>query len=808
MLKSYFLIAFRNLLKHKTFSAINLFGLATGLACCLLILQYVHYETSYDQFHENIDQLYRVRYDNWQNGRKTFECAAAVPAAGPALKANIPEVENFVRMFPVSGIVSRETPQGDLLSFREDKFQVVDSTIFDIFSFKLIKGNVETALAGPNKVVISERAAKKYFRDEDPIGQNLTFMGEVETEISGVIEDVPENSHIKFDFLISYRTIVTRWGEGTETSWGWYDFNTYVLLNKQADVTAVQAKWDEWLYNDRHEDWEKYNYKSAFILEPVEDIHLYSDLLQESEPDEQGDGDIVYALSIIAIFILIIAWVNYVNLSTARSIDRANEVGVRKALGAVKSQLRFQFLLESLILNGAAMLIALVVVQITLPYFADLTGRAMTDALFTQIWFWQVILVLFLVGTFVSGYYPALVLSSFKPVTVLKGKLRNSSKGILLRKGLVIFQFAASVLLVSGTIIVYQQISHMLNQDLGFSIDQTLVLKGAGIVDDSTYTETFETFKNELLQEAAITKVTSSTNVPGDEIFWTRGIQRLQGGPESSTTIYNVGIDYDYLPTFEIDILAGRNFSRDFPSDNRAVILNESITKILQYETPEAAINEEVRVGGDTMLVVGVLEDYHQMSLKTVQQPMVFRLHEASSSFYALKIQTAGIQQSMERIQDKWNAYFPGNPFDYFFLDDFFNRQYQSEERFGTVFSIFSLLAIFIAGLGLFGLSSFTARQRTKEIGVRKVLGSTVKGVFVLLSTDFVKLVLISNVIAWPLCWWLMDMWLNSFPFRVSISWWIFPIAGLMVLIISLLTVSYQTIRAATANPVKALKYE
>jgi len=348
----------------------------------------------------------------------------------------------------------------------------------------------------------------------------------------------------------------------------------------------------------------------------------------------------------------------------------------------------------------------------------------------------------------------------------------------------------------------------MLNQDLGFSIDQTLVLKGAGIVDDSTYTETFETFKNELLQEAAITKVTSSTNVPGDEIFWTRGIQRLQGGPESSTTIYNVGIDYDYLPTFEIDILAGRNFSRDFPSDNRAVILNESITKILQYETPEAAINEEVRVGGDTMLVVGVLEDYHQMSLKTVQQPMVFRLHEASSSFYALKIQTAGIQQSMERIQDKWNAYFPGNPFDYFFLDDFFNRQYQSEERFGTVFSIFSLLAIFIAGLGLFGLSSFTARQRTKEIGVRKVLGSTVKGVFVLLSTDFVKLVLISNVIAWPLCWWLMDMWLNSFPFRVSISWWIFPIAGLMVLIISLLTVSYQTIRAATANPVKALKYE
>ncbi|UZR94921.1 ABC transporter permease [Chondrinema litorale] len=809
MIKNYLLISLRNLLRHKSFSTINVLGLATGLACCLLILQYVHYELSYDKYNDKVDRIYRVRYDNWQNGRKTFECAAAVPAAGPALKNNFPEVQAFARLFPVSGVMQRKTPKGDLISFREEKLQIADPSVFKIFTLPLVRGDEDKVLEGANQVVISESAAKKYFKDTDPIGETITFWGTWDLEVTGVMKDVPDNSHIKFDFLISFSTILKQWGEDLETSWGWYDYNTYVLLDDQSKLNAVQEKWDDWLANERKAEWEKYNSKQAFILEPIADIHLYSNLLQESEPDEQGDGDMVYFLSLIAVFILIIAWVNYINLSTARAVDRANEVGVRKALGARRPQLMKQFMLESFILNGFASFIALLLVFISLPYFSDLTGRPLALSLTDQMWFWLTLLGLMVTGSLLSGIYPSLVLSSFQPVTVLKGKLRNTTRGILLRKGLVVFQFVASVLLIAGTMVVYQQINHMLNQDLGFNMEQTLVLRGPGVYEDSLYSNNFESFKNELLSEASISQVTSSSNVPGDEIFWTRGIKRLHGGPESYTTSYVVGMDYDYVDAYEIKVLAGRNFSRDFTSDREAaVIINKSASKVLEFESPEAAINEEVVFAGDTMKVVGVLDDYHQMSLKNIQQPMVFRLTPTNDSYYSIKVQTAGISSTLGRIQERWNQVFPGNPYEYFFLDEFFNRQYQSEQRFGRVFTIFSGLAIFIAGLGLFGLSSFTARQRTKEIGVRKVLGSSVKGIFVLLSGSFMKLVLVANLIAWPLCWLVMEQWLTLFPNRISISWWVFPLAGILVLLISIITVSYQTIRAATANPVDALKYE
>ncbi|MBT32723.1 MAG: ABC transporter permease [Thalassobius sp.] len=809
MIKNYLLISIRNLLRHKSFSAINVLGLATGLACCLLILQYVHYELSYDKFNEKVDRIYRVRYDNWQNGRKTFECAAAVPAAGPALKNNFPEVQQFARLFPVSGVMQRKTPEGDLISFREEKLQVADPAVFKIFTLPLIRGDEDKVLEGANQVVISESAAKKYFKDKDPIGETITFWGTWDLEVTGVMKDVPDNSHIKFDFLISFATILKQWGEDIETAWGWYDYNTYVLLDDPSKLNAVQEKWDEWLANERKAEWEKYNSKQAFILEPIADIHLYANLLQESEPDEQGDGDMVYFLSLIAVFILIIAWVNYINLSTARAVDRANEVGVRKALGARRPQLMKQFMLESFILNGFASLIALLIVFVSLPYFSELTGRPLALSLTGQMWFWLTLVGLMVTGSLLSGIYPSLVLSSFQPVTVLKGKLRNTAKGILLRKGLVVFQFVASVLLIAGTMVVYQQINHMLNQDLGFNMEQTLVLRGPGVYQDSLYSNNFESFKNELLSEASINQVTSSSNIPGDEIFWTRGIKRLHGGPESYTTSYVVGMDYDYVDAYEIKVLAGRNFSRDFGTDREAaVIINKSASKVLEFESPEAAINEEVVFAGDTVKVVGVLDDYHQMSLKNIQQPMIFRLTPTNDSYYSIKVQTAGISATLGRIQERWNQVFPGNPFEYFFLDEFFNRQYQSEQRFGRVFTIFSALAIFIAGLGLFGLSSFTARQRTKEIGVRKVLGSSVKGIFVLLSGSFMKLVLVANLIAWPLCWLVMEQWLTLFPNRISIPWWVFPISGILVLCISILTVSYQTIRAATANPVDALKYE
>ncbi|MBX2840326.1 MAG: ABC transporter permease [Flammeovirgaceae bacterium] len=809
MIRNYLKIAFRTLFKNKIFSTINILGLAIGMSSCLLILQYVNYELSYDTFHDNAERIYRIRYDNWQNERKSFECAAAVPAVGPELKNNFPEVEEFTRLFPISGVITYVDPQGNQVNFREEKMQYASPSTFDVFSYDLLIGDAKTALVEPNKLVISESAAKKYFKGEDAMGKivSLAAWSQEEFEVSGVMADLPENSHIKFDFLLSYETLNNLSENGSETSWGWYDFNTYVLLKDGVDYLAFQEKWDNHLEKVRGEDWEKYNFKQAFILQPLLDIHLYSDLLQESEPEEQGDGNVVYFLIIIALFTLIIAWVNYVNLSTSRAVDRANEVGVRKTLGAYRLQLIRQFLFESAILNIAAIILAIIMVSLALPYFQELTGKPVSFLFFMQSWFWLALAAMFLIGALLSGFYPAIVLSGFQPVTVLKGKLSTSSKGVFLRKSLVVFQFGASVLLIAGTIAVYQQINFMLNQDLGFDIDQTLVIRGPQVID-STYQNKLQVFKNEMIRESGIKHISASSNVPGDEIYWTRGIRRLQGGPESSTTIYNVGMDYDYLDAFDIEVLAGRNFSKDVESDKEGFILNESTAMLLQFKNLQDAIQKRVAVGGDTGIVIGVIADYHQMSLKNTTTPIVYRLSEGSNSFFSIKIQTGKVNEVMEKIGTEWLTFFPGNPFEFFFLDDFFNKQYKAEERFGQVFSIFSILAIFIACLGLFGLSAFTAQQKTKEIGVRKVFGSSILHILFLLSKEFVVLILIAILIATPITYLLMDFWLNSFPYRIDINLLLFLLAGGIVVVISLFTVSYQTIKAALANPIDSLRYE
>ncbi len=807
MLKNYLKTAFRNLLKNKAFTFINILGVAIGMAACLLILQYAVYELNYDKFHKNAHHIYRIQYNFYQNGQQTFACAAAVPAVGPAMKDNFPEVVEFARFFPVSGIMTYFKPDGTSLAFREEKMQVANSAALAIFSFPLIEGNSETALEGSKHIVISESAAKRYFGEEDPVGKTLHWQDDIELLVTGVMRDVPKNSHIKFDFLISYQSITDLWGDDTENSWGWYDFNTYVLLNEGTDPKTFQAKWDAWLIENRKAEWEKHNFREEFVLQPLTDIHLYSNLLQESEPEEQGNGEAVYFLLIIAAFILLIAWVNYVNLSTARSVERANEVGVRKALGAIRKQLVGQVIFESVLVNLMAAVLAFLLVTLALPFLADLTGRPLSFAWMSQAWFWLTLLGLFIIGAVLSGLYPAFMLSGFKPITVLRGKINTSPKGILLRKGLVVFQFGASVALIAGTLIVYRQIDYMMNRDLGVNINQTLVLRGPGVTD-SLYSENLNTFKTEVLRNTQIQSFTGASNVPGDEIFWTRGIHRLSGGPESATTIYNLAIDYDYVPAFELQMAAGRNFSREFGTDRQAVLLNEAAARVLAFQYPEEALQQQVNLGGDTLTIVGVLEDYHQMSLKTTQAPMAFRLNPDAGAFYALKIQTENMPETLSAIQSKWDEFFPGNPFEYFFLDEFFNRQYQSDQVFGRVFSVFAGLAIFVACLGLFGLASFTTIQRTKEIGVRKVLGASVISIVGLLTKDFVKLILIANLIALPLAYYIMSNWLSGYPFRVNIGWWMFVFPLLTVILIAILTVSFQTIRAAMANPVKSLRYE
>lgn len=807
MIKNYLTIAIRSFLKHKSFTFLNIVGLSLGMVASLLILQYVKYERSFDAFHSKAKDIYRVNYNQFQNGKLRFECAAAVPAVGPALKNNFPEVLRFTRLFPVSGIASYNSPSRGVISFREEKMQIADSSVFEVFDIHLLKGDKIQSLAGPDKVVLSERAAKKYFGDEDPIGKTINWDGNRKFEVMGVFENLPENTHIKFDFLFSYGTLNKETQNESETNWGWYDFNTYVLLQPGTDYKALQAKWDQWLEKTRAEDWKKYNSKQVFELQPLLDIHLGKVLLQESQPEERGNRDSVYALTAIAFFILIIAWVNYINLATAKSFERANEVGVRKVMGAQKDQLMKQFLSEAFLVNLLAATISVFAVWLLWPVFSDLSGRRIPIHYLTQPDFWLMVGGLFFVGSVLAGLYPAMVLSGFKPVSVLKGKVMRDPRGNFLRKGLVVFQFVSSVVLISGSIIVYQQLQFMRGQDLGVNINQTLVIKGPGVVVDSLFKNALEGMKAEALRIPGVKNMTGSSNVPGDEIFWANGIRRLTANSQANISGYIVGMDHDYVDAFGLKIIEGRNF--DITTNGRkSVILNRAMTTALDFKDPKSAIGEKVIQGRDTMEIMGVLENYHQMSLKEQVTPLVYRYSPQSARFLSFKLETKNYQNVLGQLQTVWETHFPGNPMDHFFLDQFFNRQYDQDKRFGEIFSLFTLLAIFVACLGLFGLASFMTLQRTKEIGIRKALGSTSSQVILLLSKGFIQLVLIANLIAWPLAWYLMNNWLQTFPYRISINPVLFLIAGLGVVMIAFASVGLQTFKAARVNPAVTLKNE
>ncbi len=808
MILSYIQTALRNFFKHKGYTLLNIIGLSLGMVASLFIWQYVKYERSYDTFHSKAQDIYRIQYNQYQAGKLRFECAAAVPAVGPALKTNFPEVRQFARLYPVSGVMSYDSPDHGLVSFLEEKMQIADTSVFDVFDVHLISGDPGKSLFGPNKTVISQHAAKKYFGDADPMGKTILWgNGNTRFEVTGVFENLPVNSHIKFDFLFSYETMKS-WSDDNqhETSWGWYDFNTYVLLQSGTDVPVLQAKWNDWLTQTRQEDWKKYNGRQEFILQPLLDIHLGKALLQESQPDDRGDRDAVYALSFIALFILIIAWVNYINLATARSFDRANEVGVRKVMGAARNQLVYQFLSESFLINLLAAFISVATIWVAWPAFSSLAGREIPIGYMLQWDFWGMVLILFAVGSLLSGFYPAIILSSFKPVLVLKGKVMHSGHGNILRKSLVVFQFAASVFLIVGSLVVYQQLSFMRNQDLGIDIVKTLVIKSPGL-RDSTYAAKMEAFKTEALRISGIKTMTASTNVPGDEIFWASGIRRFTRGPETNISGYTVGIDQDYIDAFGLKLIAGRGFDRDHPDERNHMIINRAMAEALDWKDPGEAIGQKL-VQWDTVEIIGVLENYHQMSLKESITPLVYRFTPGFSQFFAFKVEKDNYKEVLSSLEGPWKSIFPGNPIDYFLLDQFFNRQYESEQQFGRIFGLFTLLAIFIACMGLFGLASFMTMQRTKEIGIRKVLGSTAPNIVLLLSRGFIQLVIVANVIAWPLAWWMMNQWLEGFPYHITINPVLFFLAGGGVVLIAFLSVGFQTLRAAMINPAQTLKYE
>lgn len=812
MFYNYLKITLRTLTKNKVYSGLNIIGLALGIAAFIFILQYVTYENSFDKFHSNHQNIYRVLYKVYNGGTLTIDCAAAVPRVGPFMKETMPEVVSFARAFPVSGVMST----GDV-KFREDRIHVIDPAFLEIFEYPLIEGNSNNLLNEPNQVIITQEMAEKYFGSTDVIGETITFNSWLKLPliITGVTVNNPTNSHFKYDFLISYATLnnQTRQEDGSsssETSWGWYDFNTYVSLKAGTNPIDFDEKFEKILFDERGESFEKNNFKAAFPLQPITDIHLYSNLLQESEPEEQGDGEAVFFLSIIAIFILVIAWINYINLSTARAMDRAKEVGIRKTMGAIKKQLVYQFLAEAFMLNLLALILGILIVALGINFFNQLTNSLLSLNFLVSQDFWLLATGVFFTGVFLSGLYPAFVLSSFQPVAVLKGKLKGQKAGRGLRSTLVTFQFVASVILIAGTLIVYQQLQHMHTIDLGFDISNTMVIKGPQVLEsDSIYQSRLQTFKSEMLKISGVEQITASSNVPGDEIFWTNGISRADSAREHRhSAIYIAGVDYEYFNTYDIKMVAGRNYAISFASDTSALILNEEAVKFLGYESPKAAINQKVEFWGKKKHIIGVVDDYQQMSAKTKVAPIVFPLLEAPTGYFTLNINQKNYQQILAQAQETYAEFFPKDPYDYFFLDDFFNRQYVNEQTFSKVFTLFAVFGIIVACLGLFGLSSFTALQRTKEIGIRKVLGASVQGIVVLLSREFIVLIAIANVIAWPLTYLIMEQWLDNFALRVDIPLWIFLCAGSIVLLTALLTVGFKTLTTAKSNPVKALRYE
>ena len=813
MFKNHLKLAVRNLLKRKGYSLLNILGLAIGITCCLLIFQHVAYERNYDRFSANAPQVVRVRLDAWQKGKLAWQSATSYPAIGPAMKKEFPEVESFCRLIDAEFLMTNEQNR---VKAKEIKGYYADPSALNMLGVTLLKGSAGQALDGPNKVLLSESTARKYFGNENPIGKRLTAKGDdpISLEVTGVFRDYPANSHLILHHLISYATLdkLTRQKDSTsasETSWGWYDFYTYIQLKPGTDRKALESKLPA--FCDRHinnDEWrKKNNVKDQLFLLPLTDIHLYSNYNQEAEVN--GNGKSVGFLFLISFFIIVIAWINYTNLATARSLERAKEVGVRKVLGAIRRDLILQFLTESFLLNICSLLLGLAAAFLLTPAFNQLVGSEGAGSFSLPADYSLGFAGLFLAGTFLSGAYPAFVLSGYHPIAVLKGLFKNSNGGLMLRKTLIIGQFAVSVILIAGTILVYQQVQYMRRQTLGVNIDQTLVIEAAASMQDSVYRTTFQPFKTSLLQETHIKTVTASSNVMGQEIYWTNGITRIGSSARDAVTLYHLGVDYDFLPSYGLQLSAGRNFSKDFGTDKKAVLLNEKAAGLLGFKNATDALNNRLRRGDDTLTIIGVVADYHHMGLQKVIDPMLILLRPNARAYYSVKIgQGASMQPTIAAIQKTWDHYFPDDPFNYFFLDESFSQQYKADIRFGKVFGLFASLAIIIACFGLLGLSAYNVLQRTKEIGIRKILGASIRSLIVLLSKEFLYLVLISLLIAIPLTWWVMNSWLQDFAYRISIQWWVFVIAGILAIFIALATVGYQALKAALNNPVKSLRTE
>ncbi|MEJ1239732.1 ABC transporter permease [Chryseolinea sp. T2] len=820
MFRNYLTVAWRTLLRNRLFSAINIAGLAIGLCVCGLIYCYIQFERSYDTYNVNGDRLYRVTISSQESNGSFNQSAANHPAVAPAMKADFPEVETFARLaktnFFVNSItLSSQDKQGNLTSFNEEKMFLADGPFLTMFSYPLVEGDAASALVEKNSVVITESLKKKFFGEEPGLGKQLSLNREVNLTITGVLKDIPENSHLSFNALVSFSSVGENWGYD---QWRWPEFYNYVLLKPGVDAKNVTDKFPGMVDKYLGDVVKEYKWDIKLHLQPIKSIHLTSNL--SLEQDVNGSERVVYFLGLLGIFILVVAWINYINLSTAKSLERSKEVGLRKVVGANRTQLIIQFFFDAFLVNFLALITAACFLMITLPLFEQLVGKHLSTVLFDShvggsAGIWMLAVGILITGTLLVGSYPALLLSSFNPALVLKGKFYKSSSGQLLRKGLVTFQYALSIFLIAGTIIMYRQMAFMQKQDLGYNKDQILVIKSPAVFD-STLANHVTFFKNELERVSAVKNSAASDGIPGRVLLARNGIRKQGLTHDADFNCFQQSVDKDFFDTYQMKLLSGRSFSEKdiFSYDHEApLIVNESLIHQLGFQNPEEAIHQKVSFGmgpreqhGE---IVGVIKDYHQVSLKSKYEPMMFLVPEFTAwGYFSVNLEAGNMRASIDEIRGIYDKAFPNNAFEYFFLDEFFNRQYAADVQLGSIFGIFTGLAIVIACLGLLGLSIFAVIHRTKEVGIRKVLGASVLTILSLFSADFLKLLAVAYVVATPLVYIAAQKWLSAFAFHVTPGWELFVVPLMFLTFISLSTVGLICFRAATANPTSSLRQE
>lgn len=807
MLKNYFKIAYRNLWRNKGFTFINIFGLAIGIATCLIIMLFVQNELSYDRYNEKAERMVRVVFRGKMQGGNINE-STVMPPTAQTLKAEFPEVQQATR------IRSYGTPRINYgnKSFKNDAFAFVDSNFFEVFTLPLIQGNPKTALAEPNSIVITKALAQKYFGSEDPIGKMLSFKDGINApyKVTGVINKVPENSHFHFDIFGS----MSGFPDSKSPSWMISEFYTYLVLPAGYDYKKLEAKLPQVV--DKYigpqflqamgfslSQYKEKGNNIGLYLQPLTDIHLHSDFTYDLS--QSGDIRYVYIFSAIALFMLLIACINFMNLSTASASKRAREVGIRKVLGSVKLELVWQFLFESILLTTIALVLAILFIHMALPGFNQLAGQSLTLQLSDHPLLIPGLLLFVLFIGFFAGSYPAFYLSAFRPIAVLKGRFIAGKKSIGLRSGLVVFQFFISITLIVSTTVVYKQLSYIQNKKLGYDKDQVLVLPETWLLGKKA-----ELFRQLLQNDPRVISVSSSGFLPAGPTYNNNFFVYPENNSSQLVKTLRYDVDPNYIPTLGIQLISGRNFSTEFATDSSGVILNEAAAKAFDWEeNPLGHTITHTNNEGQkhSYRVIGVVKDFHFKSLHTLITPLVMVLGNNEGSII-VKTKTKDIASLLTVLKRQWADLNAEEPLTYSFLDDRYNETYKSEQKIGHILGIFAGLTIFVACLGLFGLARFTAEQRTKEIGIRKVLGASVSGIFNLLSKDFLKLVFVAFIIASPIAWFIMNKWLQDFAYRINISWWIFVIAAFLAILITLITISFQAIRAATVNPVKSLRSE